>query len=233
MTSIPVPKPASPKLEPGPKALSASWVPIRSLAARHRERIGIHLKALGQHDRYLRFGYLATDEQLDRYVQSLDFDRDEVFGIFNRRLELIAMAHLAYSPKPQLPGQPAMVEFGVSVSTKARGRGYGRHLFMHSILHARNRGIDTLFIHALSENSAMLHIARSSGAKVHRDGSESQAYLELPPGNFGSHLDELLDRQAAEINYRVKQQVRSFDQFLDAVSEVKERMKGPGNTASE
>ena len=31
-----------------------------------------------------------------QYVQQIDFDRDEVFGIFNRRLRLLAMAHLAY-----------------------------------------------------------------------------------------------------------------------------------------
>ena len=41
-----------------------------------------------------------TDAQLARYVDTLDFDRDEVFGIFNRKLELIAAAHLAYSPAP-------------------------------------------------------------------------------------------------------------------------------------
>ena len=51
-----------------------------------------------QHDRYLRFGYAATDEQIERYVDGLDFERDEIFGIYNRRLELIAMAHLAFAP---------------------------------------------------------------------------------------------------------------------------------------
>jgi hypothetical protein len=37
------------------------------------------------HDRYLRFGYPANDEQIRRYVDQLNFDRDELFGIFNRR----------------------------------------------------------------------------------------------------------------------------------------------------
>ena len=65
-----------------------SWVPIRSLAARHRERIAAHLTQLGEHDRYLRFGYPATDAQIGNYVDMLDFERDEVFGIFNRGLHL-------------------------------------------------------------------------------------------------------------------------------------------------
>jgi len=229
-----VPSTSAPSTSPSKaKALSASWVPIRSLAPRHRERIVEHLLALEPHDRYLRFGYAATDEQLGRYVESLDFDRDEVFGIFNRHLQLIAMAHLAYAPQPQLPGQPAMVEFGVSVAKSARGRGYGKHLFKHSSLHARNRGIDTLFIYALTENAAMLHIARDAGARIERDGSETQAWVKLPPGSIGSQLDELLGRQAAEIHHKVRRQFHHFDQFLDVVSEVKERMNVPGTTASE
>jgi hypothetical protein len=88
-------------------------VPIRSIGPRERERIARHLLALTPHDRYLRFGYAAADEQVQRYVDSLDFERDELFGIYNRRLELIAMAHLAFAPGDQ---HSDCAEFGVSVS---------------------------------------------------------------------------------------------------------------------
>ncbi len=64
--------------------------------AKHRPLVLHHLLQLDEADRFLRFGYLANDEQVSRYVEKLDFTRDEVFGIFNRRLELIAMAHLGY-----------------------------------------------------------------------------------------------------------------------------------------
>ena len=89
----------------------------------HRARIASHLLALDDDDRYLRFGYRATDEQIQRYVDGLDFDRDDIFGIYNRKLELIAMAHLAFLPHE--PEHPPCAEFGVSVLKKARGRGYG------------------------------------------------------------------------------------------------------------
>ena len=72
-------------LSPPPPAGSParlSWVPIRSLAERHRERISLHLLSLEESDRYLRFGFPATDDQIHRYVTSLNFERDEVFGIF-------------------------------------------------------------------------------------------------------------------------------------------------------
>ena len=181
-----------------------SWVPIRSLGPRHRRRILDHLIALDERARYLRFGFAASDAQLSQYVDRIDFDRDEVFGIFNRRLELIAMAHLAHPVGPTSAERPAMSEFGVSVLARARRRGFGRRLFEHAILHARNRGIGALFIHALSENAPMIKIARDAGAVVRRDGSETEAWLELPPGSFASQIDELVATQAAEIDYRLK-----------------------------
>ena len=82
---------------PAANRLPGSWVPIRSLAPRHRERITHHLMELPEHDRYLRFGYAASDGQIEQYAQQINFDRDEVLGIFNRRLRLLAMAHLAMS----------------------------------------------------------------------------------------------------------------------------------------
>jgi ribosomal protein S18 acetylase RimI-like enzyme len=181
------------------------WVPIRSLGARHRERIAAHLVALDPRSRYLRFGYAASDAQIHRYVDTLDFDHDEVFGIFNRRLELIALAHLAHRDADAQRGRAAASEFGVSVLPSARRRGFGRRLFEHAMLHARNRHVETMFIHALSENTAMLKLARSAGATIERDGSESEGWLKLPPDSIASHLDELLVEHAAEFDYRLKQ----------------------------
>ncbi len=210
-----------------------SWVPVRSLTQRHRPRILAHLLALKDHDRYLRFGYPATDAQISKYVDTLDFDRDEVFGIFNRKIELIAAAHLAYSPAPQRSDQPAMAEFGVSVLTQARGRHFGARLFDHAILHARNRGVETLFIHALSENTAMLRIARNAGAEVVREGSESEAWLKLPPETIASRFDEVIGLHAAELDFQLKVQANRVNTFLEAVSEIKHQFTGKAHAASE
>ena len=186
-------------------------VPIRSLGPSHRERIAIHLKALDGNDRYLRFGYQATDDQIQRYVDGLDFDRDDIFGIYNRKLELIAVAHLAFSASVE---HRSCAEFGVSVLKKVRGRGYGSRMFQRAVIHGRNHGVDLLFIHALSENAAMLKIARNGGAKLERYGSETEAYLRLPPATLDSHVSELVGEQVALTDYRFKQQARNFRDFL-------------------
>lgn len=180
------------------------WVPIRSLGPRHRAKLASHLLALEAGDRYLRFGYTASDNQIAKYVDLLDFDRDEVFGIFNRRLELVALAHLAH----QASSDPPTSEFGVSVLAASRGRGFGQRLFEHAMLHARNRGVQRLLIHALSENNAMLEIARNAGATVERYGAETQAWLQLPPDTIASRVGELVEQHAAEIDYQLKLHAR-------------------------
>lgn len=211
----------------------STWVPIRSLARRHRRRIIDHLLAMDPHDRYLRFGYAASDEQIQKYALSLDFSRDEVLGIFNRRLQLVALAHLAYGQP--VPGDPTrtMAEFGVSVLPESRGRGLGRRLFETAALHARNRGIDTLFIHALSENRPMLSIATAAGAVVERDGSESAAYLRLPPESFGSQVEQALERHLGELDFQFKRQARVINDFVDSVAEVKAHFDGSGRAAKQ
>ncbi|MDD2926050.1 GNAT family N-acetyltransferase [Rhodoferax sp.] len=182
-------------------------VPIRSLGENHRDRIRAHLKALNDHDRYFRFGFTANDEQIDRYVDGLNFERDEIFGIYNRRLKLIAMAHLAYTGETRAGGSS---EFGVSVLAQARCRGYGARLFERAVMHARNEGVHTMYVHVLSENAAMLKIARSAGATFVRDGPESEGHLNLPPATINSQLTEMVEEQLAQANYRIKVQAKQL-----------------------
>ena len=198
-------------LPPTPKKQDVI-VPIRSLGENHRERIAGHLKALNADDRYFRFGFSASDEQIDRYVAGLNFERDEIFGIYNRRLQLIAMAHLAYSTDERLN---ACAEFGVSVLAQARGRGFGKRLFERALMHARNQGVRMMFLHVLSENAVMLKIARHAGATVERDGSESEAHLSLLPATLNTQLTEIMEEHLAQANYQIKVQAKQFRDTLE------------------
>jgi GNAT superfamily N-acetyltransferase len=202
--------------------LAQRVVPIRSLGAGHRARIAAHLLALEPRDRYLRFGYNAADRHIQEYVARLDFDKDDIFGIYNRKLELIAMAHLAYSVSPQCT---SCAEFGVSVRPGARGRGFGARLFERASMHARNEGVEMLFVHALSENTAMLKIARNAGATVERDGSEAEAFVRLPPATLDSRMTELVAEQLALTDYRLKIQAKHFWDLLDGLQTVRQGVR--------
>jgi GNAT superfamily N-acetyltransferase len=219
MTAVKPPKnetdkfglPASQSVHQARHAVFGEWIPIRDLHARHRHRILDHLLQLDERDRYLRFGCHVTKEQLGKYVASIDFKRDEVFGIFNRHLHLVAMAHLAAMPGKGPHGDGSSrgraMEFGVSVLPAGRGKGLGMRLFMHAVTHARNQHASHLMIHALTENAPMLHIASKAGAKVERDGPDAEAWLKLPADTVGTHIDSNLHSLAAEVIYRVKYRV--------------------------
>jgi GNAT superfamily N-acetyltransferase len=187
-------------------------VPIRSLGENHRARICAHLKALNANDRYYRFGFPASDAQIERYTDSLNFERDEIFGIYNRRLELVATAHLAYSSEDRAN---AASEFGVSVLAELRGRGFGKRLFERAMMHARNEGVQTMFLHVLSENTIMLNIARKAGAKVVRDGAESEAHLRLPPATVNTQITEMVEEHLALANYQIKVQAQQFRSWME------------------
>ena len=197
-------------------------VPIRSLGDNHRSRIASHLLTLDEKDRYLRFGYFANDAQIKKYVERLDFERDEIFGIYNRRLKLIAVAHLAMSLSDE---HARCAEFGVSVLASARGRGFGSRLFDRAALSASNSGVELMFIHALSENAAMLNIARKAGARVERDGSEAEAYLKLPVSSIDTHMAELIGERVAQFDYRIKVQAKQFWEFLSELQSIRKATK--------
>lgn len=188
-------------------ARSAGWLPVRTLAARHRARVLEHLLALEDHDRYLRFGQVASDEMIGKYVAGLDFARDEMFGIFDSRLKVVAMAHLAFD------GQQGLAEFGVSVLPHMRGRGIGGRLFALAVMHGRNRGATAMTIHLARDNAPMLRIVRRAGAQVGPAGTDLTATLALKTNTLGSQLEALAEQQAANVDYSLKMQVLRLDRL--------------------
>lgn len=198
-------------------------VPIRSLGANHREPIAQHLLSLSARDRYLRFGYKAQDHHIAHYVAGLDFSRDEIFGIYDRSLLLIAVAHLAYAVEDQYE---TAAEFGVSVLSHARNRGYGAQLFERAAMHATNRHVSLIFIHALSENQTMLKIATDAGARIKRHGCESQAFLQLATPSLGSRLSQFVEERVAQTDYRIKAKTQRRPRLNDA----SEPMRHAANT---
>jgi GNAT superfamily N-acetyltransferase len=205
-------------------------IPIAPLSVAHVPDIQKHLLALSERDRYLRFGYAATDAHVVRYVEGLNFERDEIYGIFNTDLDIIAMAHLALMLDP---GREPCAEFGVSVAAHARGRGYGARLFERAVIHARNEKVYQMYIHALSENAPMIRIARQGGASIERDGAETEAFLRLPKRDLDSRVTEFVADQYAKTNYSIKEDAKRFWNFLDKVKEIREGVRAARHQAAE
>ncbi len=174
----------------------------KRLNAIDRRVLTTHLLALSPHDRRLRFGGAASDVTVSDYVARIDFTRDAVFGCFADDLSLGGAAHVA------LAG--GVAELGVSVLAPFRRRGIGSALFARASDFARNHFVRTLFMHCLTENAAMMHIARKAGMKVVPGGGEADAHLDLPPLDGGSIATEFLEERVALFDYNLKAQVLAW-----------------------
>jgi GNAT superfamily N-acetyltransferase len=193
---------------------------VKQLEERDRRRMVKHFLALDSSDRLLRFGTMLPDEQVAAYVGRIDFGHDTVYGVYNRVFRLVAVAHLAFAPKQALPGKfetdkDRIAEFGVSVSKSARGLGIGSKLFERAAIHCRNCDVDVLYMHYLSSNAAMQHIAKKAGMEVQREYGEADAYLKLLPPNPASVLQEALEEQFATIDYTLKANTRAAAKLFE------------------
>jgi GNAT superfamily N-acetyltransferase len=197
------------------RPLDAARLPVlvRELSSADRERLLKHFLALDEEDRLLRFGQVVPDHVIENYVRNLNFANDKVFGVFGHALELVGVGHLACLPAE---ADKRTAEFGVSVLESARGRGIGSRLFERAAMRSRNTQVTELYIHCLSRNSTMMHIARKSGMKIEYAYGEADAYLSLEPADQTSIMAEMLQEQAAVFDYAIKRQAHRASQVFQA-----------------
>lgn len=187
---------------------------VRELTSIDRERLLTHFLGLDEDDRLLRFGQVVPDHVIENYVRTLDFSRDTVFGVFDQQLQLVGVGHLAYLPAE---GDKRTAEFGVSVTESARGQGIGTRLFERAAIRSRNTHVTTLYMHCLSRNSTMMHIAKKAGMKIEYAYGEADAYLTLPPADQTSIIAEMLQEQAAAFDYALKRQARQASKIIESI----------------
>ena len=144
------------------------------------------------------------------YVSRIDFGHDALFGVLDDELRLLGVAHVARSP--------AFAELGVSDIEDFRGRGIGAALLARAHLRARNWGVGALFMHCLTENAAMMRLARRQGMDIVTEAGEADAWLRLPPADAGSHFGEVFAQRVALFDFALKSQVASARRIAAALT---------------
>jgi len=170
---------------------------VRELTRLQYPALEPHFLALDGEDRRLRFGASLNDAAVRAYVARIDFERDAAFGVYDDELRLIAAAHVARSD--------GHAELGVSVLPGYRGRGIGGALLARAHLRARNWGVHALFMHCLTENGAMMHLARKQEMDIVVESGEADAWLKLSPADASSHFGEVFAQRVALFDYALKQ----------------------------
>ena len=174
-------------------------IPIRELWPSERPALYEHFLSLAAGDRRLRFGAPLSDATVREYVARIEVAQDAVFGVLDDELRLLGVAHVARSP--------SFAELGVSVLEGFRARGIGAALLARAHLRARNWGVPALFMHCLTENAAMMRLARRQGMAIVTEAGEADAWLKVPPADAGSHFGEVFAQRVALFDYALKSQV--------------------------
>ncbi len=201
------------------RIIAVKTVPVLQLSEANREALRRHFLALDAEDLRLRFEHVISETTLLKYVDAIDFGRDAVFGVFDDKLELAGVAHLGLRDE--------IAEFGVSVVPGHRGEGIGTALYRRAYEYSRNHRIDTLFVHCLKENAAMMHIARKAGMEIVLDAAEVEAHLRVPPGDPVSYTEEFLDDRVGLFDLALKSQFLAARTFTEAMANAAETLSHP------
>jgi GNAT superfamily N-acetyltransferase len=146
---------------------------IRTLLPIEYDGYRDHLMRLDAGDRRLRFGGPIGDDGIGHFVEKLKLRDTRILAALDPALRVIGAAHLATA-------RHGAAEAAFSVNHDARGQGLGRALLDRAILWARNRGVRTLHLHFLSDNSALRALARAAGMSIETQAGECEAELALP-----------------------------------------------------
>lgn len=159
----------------------------RKLSFLDKARLTHHLQSLQGDDRRLRFGGAVTDDYISTYVEKSFDDKSKWFGIDHIDGYIVAACHVAILDND--------AELGCSVDSQFRGQGYAQLMFDRAVTWLRTKGINHVFMHCLTENGAMRHIARKNEMTVVSCCGESDAEVNLEPANaFTPMVDAYADR---------------------------------------
>ena len=185
-------------------------IPIRELWPSERPALYEHFLALRPHDRRLRFGTPIGDSTVRDYVARIDFGHDALFGVLDDELRLLGVAHVARASEH--------AELGVSVVEGFRNRGIGGALLARTHLRARNWNVGALFMHCLTENAAMLRLARTQGMDIVTEAGEADAWLRLSPPDAGTHFGEVFAQRVALFDFALKSQLATARRLAAALT---------------
>ena len=168
------------------------------------EKLVDHLCSLQGEDRRLRFGVGLTDEAIRNYVEkSFKDEKSQWFGCDSKG-KIVSACHVAiYNNEGEL---------GCSVDKEYRGHGLAQEMFDRAVIYLRRNEITEVYMHCLTENQVMKHIAKKNDMVVISCDGETDAKVKVePPTPVTIYKDAYLDRVAL------------YDMLIRSQSEVYER----------
>ena len=164
---------------------------VKMLGSWAKEEIIKHLIGLDDDSNRLRFGVRKSEESIKQYVEGINFTSDRLYGAFDGNVNMVGFIHIANMTKKNV------VEIGISVDSRYRKLRIGSKLFRKAVNYCKLYNIRTLYSFCLTENSAMMRMAKRENMVIDRFAGEAEAHMSIdelarPDEYFNEFLDEII-----------------------------------------
>lgn len=177
---------------------------VRRVLVSEYPKYRTHLKSLGAESKYLRFGYVISDEIIDRLCDQFEAETNKsiLFCVENSELDFVAVGHIALHDE---------MELAFSVLDKYQGQGLGNQLFRRVIQWCRTHNKLKGNMVCLSSNTVVRHLCSKYGIQMKSSGGESMASIELDHPNITTYFTEAADSNLAVMDYVGKRFAHNFN----------------------
>lgn len=149
-----------------------------------------HLKALPEEDKYTRFGYRATDYNIDQLILSMIYHASEhELWMATIDGETVGWGHMAkYGDKWEL---------AVSVVKSYQRNGVGNALIKQMLDWAKFTEIHEVYMNCIEDNRAIQHLANKNNLKpIYKGDGERTSAIEVPEPTVFEQNAHLFKEQA-------------------------------------
>ena len=167
-------------------------------------------------DRRLRFGYDAPDKSVKTYVEDslYNYGYINMWFVVEDESKIIATCHVAIDRNTNT------AEMGCTVSPDYRNKKIGQELFNRGITWARMSGAENIFMHCLSENKTIQHIAQKGGMTVVTiDPTEKESTIQVKQNRFEAGFKDYIMDQIAIYDASIRQQAFFAKKFMKGLVE--------------
>lgn len=153
------------------------------------------------------FGAAISPTFINSLMDGIESNPEEhYFLIATKGSKWVGVIHMARISEKDM-------EFGVMVAEDARHQGVADQLMDEAITWIQNRGFDKLYLHCLTWNRAMKHLATKHGLEVHEDHGDSEVCTHIPPASLLTYTQEAMTANKNIFFMNLQNAWRPFTEF--------------------
>jgi GNAT superfamily N-acetyltransferase len=159
-------------------------ISTRFLSVDDYELYGSWLREQSEETLTTYFGIAVNSAYITQLIDGIVSNPEEhYFLIATQGATWAGVIHLARISETE-------IEFGIMVADPYRGQGIADLLMSEAITWIQNRGFDTLYLHCVTWNRAMKHLAHKHGLVMQEDHGDADVCSRIPPPSMISYAKE-------------------------------------------